>query len=30
LSPVDFMVSIFRDESQPLAVRLDAARSVAP
>jgi hypothetical protein len=30
MSPVDFMVSVFRDEAQPLAVRLDAARSVAP
>jgi hypothetical protein len=30
MSPLDFMVSVYRDETQPLAVRLDAARSVAP
>ena len=30
MSPLDFMVSVFRDETQPLAVRLDAALSVAP
>jgi hypothetical protein len=30
MSPLDFMVSVFRDETQPLAMRLDAARSVAP
>jgi hypothetical protein len=30
MSALDFMVSVFRDETQPLAVRLDAARSVAP
>jgi hypothetical protein len=30
MSPLHFMVSVFRDETQPLAVRLDAARSVAP
>jgi hypothetical protein len=30
MSPLDFMVSVFRDEAQPLALRLDAARSVAP
>jgi hypothetical protein len=30
LSPIDFMVSVFRDETQPLTVRLVAARSVAP
>jgi hypothetical protein len=30
MSPVDFMVSVFRDDAQPLATRLQAARSVAP
>ena len=29
MSPLDYLVSVFRDEDQPVNVRLDAARSAA-
>jgi hypothetical protein len=29
MTPLDYMISVFRDENQPVNVRLDAARSAA-
>jgi hypothetical protein len=30
LTPLDFLIEVMRDESQDLAVRIDAAKSAAP
>ena len=30
LSPLDFLLSIYRDEMQPLPERMDAAKAAAP